>query len=63
MAKIIRNRTIRPSTRDEKSKSYKIDTENVGAEDMLIVNIDHESNTLKRSYLFDGNKVSYSCGR
>ena len=58
MANIIRNRTIRPSTRLEMSKSYKIDTENVGAGDILIVNIDHESNTLKRSYLFDGNDVS-----
>ena len=58
MANIIINRTIRPSTRDEKSKSYKIDTQNVGAGDMLIVNIDHESNTLKRSYLFDGTYVS-----
>ncbi|MDP4239778.1 MAG: hypothetical protein Q8904_09965, partial [Bacteroidota bacterium] len=58
MANIIRNRTIRLSTRDEKSKSYKIYTENVVAGDMLIVNIDHEFKTLKRSYLFDGTDVS-----
>jgi len=57
MANIIRNRTIRPSTSDEKSKSYKIDTERVREGDILIVNIDHEANTLKRSFLFDGKDV------
>jgi hypoxanthine-DNA glycosylase len=57
MATIIRNRTIHPSTRLEKSKSYKIDTENIGDGDVLRININHESNPLKRSYLFDGKDV------
>jgi len=57
MATIFRNRTIHPSTRLDKSKSYKINTEIVGDRDVLRVNINHESNPLKRSYLFDGKDV------
>lgn len=57
MTTIIRSRTIRPSTRLEQSKSYKINTKVVSSGDILIVNIDHESKTFKQSYTFDGKDV------
>jgi hypoxanthine-DNA glycosylase len=57
MATIIRNRTIRPSSRLEKSKSYKIDTKIVVSGDTLIVNIDHETKSFCKSYTFDGKDV------
>ena len=37
MTEIIRNRTIRPTTRLEESKSYKIDTKAVSRGDILIL--------------------------
>ena len=58
MAEIIRNRTIRPSSRLASSKSYKIDTRNVGNGDTLIVNIYHESTNFHRTYRFNGNDLS-----
>jgi hypoxanthine-DNA glycosylase len=58
MAEIVRNRTIRPSTRLEKSRSYKIDTKNVTRSDTLIVNIDHESKTFKKNYRFKGADIA-----
>lgn len=58
MTEIIRNRTIRPSSRLEKSKSYKIDTKKVSSGDILIVNIDHESENLFKTYKFNGNDVA-----
>ena len=57
MADIIRNRTIRPSTRLEKSKSYKIDTRTVLRGDTLIVNIDHESKPFVKTYKFTGSDI------
>lgn len=57
MATIFRNRTIRPASRLEQSKSYKIDTKIVGSGDVLIVHIDHESKAFKQSYTFDGKDV------
>lgn len=59
MAEIIRNRTIRPSTRLEKSKSYKIDTKNVSRGDILVVNIDHETKSFRKSYKFNGSDVAH----
>ena len=59
MAEIIRNRTIRPSTRLEKSKSYKIDTKNVSRGDILVVNIDHETISFRKSYKFNGSDVAH----
>lgn len=59
MTEIIRNRTIRPSTRLEKSKSYKIDTKTVSRGDILVVNIDHETKSFLRSYKFDGSDVEH----
>ncbi len=58
MTEIIRNRTIRPSSRLEKSKSYKIDTKKVSADDILIVNINHESDSFFRTYKFNGSDVA-----
>jgi hypoxanthine-DNA glycosylase len=57
MTTIIRNRTIRPSTRLEKSKSYKIDTKIVDSGDTLIVNIDHESKSFFKSFSFNGDDL------
>lgn len=58
MSTIIRNRTIRPSSRIETSKSYQIDTKNVTSTDTLIVNIHHESKPFKESYTFSGPDVN-----
>ncbi len=58
MSTIIRNRTIRPSTRLETSKSYKINTEKVTAGDILIVNIDHESKDFHKTFHFNGRDVA-----
>lgn len=58
MKEFIRNRTITPSSRDEKSKSYKIDTRLVSRDDILIVNIDHEANSYQKSFKFYGSDVA-----
>lgn len=59
MTEITRNRTIRPSTRLEKSKSYKIDTKNVSRGDILVVNIDHETKPFRKTYKFNGSDVAH----
>ena len=59
MTEIIRNRTVRPSTRLEKSKSYKIDTKTVSRGDILVVNIDHETKPFRKSYKFNGSDVAH----
>lgn len=59
MTEIVRNRTIRPSTRLEKSKSYKIDTKTVSRGDTLLVNIDHETKSFRKSYKFNGSDVAH----
>ena len=58
MAEIIRNRTTRPSSRLESSKSYKIDTKQVSRGDILIVNIDHESKSFRKTYKFNGVDIA-----
>ncbi|MGV8945509.1 MAG: DNA-deoxyinosine glycosylase [Lutibacter sp.] len=58
MAEITRNRTIRPSTRLEKSKSYKINTKTVSRDDILVVNINHETKPFRKSYKFKGSDVA-----
>lgn len=58
MAEIIRNRTIRPLSRLETSKRYKIDTKTVLSGDILIVNIDHESKSFKKTFRFKGSDVA-----
>ena len=59
MTEIIRNRTLRPSTRLEKSKSYKIDTKNVSHKDILVVNINHESLPFQKIFRFTGSDVAH----
>ena len=59
MTEITRNRTIRPSTRNEKSKSYKINTETVSRGDILVVNIDHETKPFRKTYKFNGSDVAH----
>lgn len=58
MTEIIRNRTIRPSSRLEKSKSYKIDTKQISRGDTLVVNIDHEGKPFHKVYKFNGADVA-----
>jgi hypoxanthine-DNA glycosylase len=58
MPEIIRNRTIRPSSRLDTSNSYKIDTKTVESGDILIVNIDHESKPFQKTYHFEGKGVA-----
>ncbi len=59
MTEITRNRTIRPSTRLEKSKSYKIDTKVVTRGDILVVNIDHESKPFRKTFKFNGSDIAH----
>lgn len=59
MTKITRNRTIRPSSRLEKSKSYKIDTKSVSRGDILVVNIEHETKPFRKTYKFNGSDVAH----
>jgi hypoxanthine-DNA glycosylase len=59
MTEITRNRTIRPSSRLEKSKSYKIDTKTVSRGDILVVNIDHETKLFRKTFKFNGSDVAY----
>lgn len=57
MAEIIRNRTIRPSSRLATSKGYKIDTKQVSTNDTLIVNLDHETKAFKKTFKFSGKEL------
>jgi len=58
MPKITRNRTIRPSSRQENSKRYKINTKQVTKSDTLVVNIDHESRPFYKTFKFKGADVA-----
>ena len=59
MSEIIKKRTIRPSTRLEESKSYKVDTKMVSRGDTLVVNIVHETKPFLRTYKFNGADVVF----
>lgn len=59
MSEVIRNRTIRPSTRLESSKSYKVNTKTVGNGDVLVVSVDHESKSFSKRYTFSGKDVAH----
>lgn len=59
MTEIKRNRTIRPSSRLKKSKSYKIDTKSVSSGDILVVNIDHESKPFHKTFKFTGSDFTH----
>lgn len=55
---IIRKRWIRPSTRDPKSTTYKIDVKKVFDADILVVEIRHESDpSFLFTYTFDGKDL------
>lgn len=56
MGEIIKNRTIRPSSRVGNSP-YKVDTSKVGSRDFLIVNVDHETKEFKDTYRFNGTDL------
>src|SRR5579864_5343678 len=58
MTEIIRNRTIRPSSRLEKSKSYKIDTKQISRGEILVVNINYESKPFHKTYKFNGSDLA-----
>lgn len=53
MAVIIRNRTIRPSTRDTES-AYRVKVENAKPDDEIIIFIDHESMDYRSIYKCTG---------
>ena len=57
MPEIIRNRTIRPSTRKATSVNYRIDIKGLSNGDTLIVNIDHESKPFQKTFKFKGSNV------
>jgi len=48
---IIRNRTLRPSSR-KPSSTYKIDVSNISSTDKLIINIYHEKSTSELLYRY-----------
>lgn len=57
MPEIIRNRTIRPSTRQDTSVNYRVDITGINSGDTLVVNITHESLPFRKSYSFHGSDV------
>ena len=57
MPEIIRNRTIRPSTRKDTSVNYRVHIDGIGPGDTLIVNISHEKKSFKKSFKFKGSEV------
>ncbi|MBV9988931.1 MAG: hypothetical protein JO301_14725 [Chitinophagaceae bacterium] len=57
MAEIIRNRTIRPSTRLASSISYRVAINNLTHNDILVVNISHESKPFRKTFRFRGSDV------
>ena len=59
MAEIVRNRKIRPSTRKKTSVNYRVDIAKVLKGDTLVVNITHEILPFKKTFYFDGNRISH----
>ena len=57
MPEIIRNRTIRPSTRLDSSVNYRVHIDGITASDTLIVNISHESKPYRKTFKFKGSDV------
>ena len=57
MPDIIRNRTIRPSTRLASSVNYRVHIDGITANDTLIVNISHESRPWRKTFRFNGRDV------
>jgi hypothetical protein len=59
MTEIIRNRTMRPSTRKETSVNYRVHVQAVESSDTLIVNINHEKKSFKKTYHFSGKDIAH----
>ncbi len=57
MPEIIRNRTIRPSTRKDSSVNYRIHLDGLANGDTLVVNINHESKPFSKTFRFKGAEV------
>jgi hypothetical protein len=57
MSEITRRRTIRPSTRKKTSVNYRVHIDGITASDTLIVHIDHEKTSFKKSFKFRGADV------
>lgn len=57
MAEIIRNRTIRPSTRKDSSVNYRVHIKGLAQGDTLAVNINHESRSFAKTYRFKASDV------
>ncbi|MCT4637705.1 MAG: hypothetical protein N4A72_08340 [Bacteroidales bacterium] len=58
MAIIKKYRTISPSNRQASSNTYKVSTNSVTVNDILIVFVDHESKPYKNQYAFTGTEIS-----
>ncbi len=59
MAVIVRTRKIRPSTRKSTSVNYRVEISKVGKDDVLEVEISHESNSFLRTYYFHGKAIAH----
>jgi len=59
MAEILRNRTLRPSTRKATSINYRVDVSKVLCDDTLTVNVGHESKAFSKTYTFNGQDVAH----
>ena len=57
MTDVIRNRTIRPTTRKDTSVNYRIHLNGITASDTLVVNISHESKPFSKTFRFRGRDV------
>lgn len=57
MPEVIRNRTIRPSTRKDTSVNYRVHLDGIDSGDTLVVNIKHESSPFFKSFRFKGSEV------
>jgi hypothetical protein len=59
MTEIIRNRTIRPSTRKETAVNYRVHVQAVESGDTYIANINHEKKSFKKTYHFSGKDLAH----
>ena len=57
MNEIIRNKTIRPSTRLESSVNYRVHIDGIADSDTLVVTISHESKPFRKTFRFKGSDV------
>lgn len=57
MPEIIRNRTIRPSTRKDTSVNYRVHIHGITGGDTLILNVKHESKPYHKTFKFKGSDV------